>query len=396
MRKPSLVIADDLTGSNDTGIKMSKTGLKTEVTLEPKPEKNPNSIVLDTESRTIMPNEAFNKVKLMTEKVLKKNDFQLVYKKIDSTLRGNIVEEVRAITQVYQPEKIIIAPAYPKIDRFTKDSVQFLKEQPLMQTEAKHDPLNPIWTDNIAELFQKEFADNITSYSTKQIREDTKLTDNYIHIFDIVNDQQFELLARSLLRKKEKYLYVGSAGFAEAIFKTLQEKLPLVAVIGSSSEKTIKQINYAQKQGVSVIELATKSLMESSFIERYKNMIVKSVQNKEDVILTVNKDKTFLSKKDFEVNFSVGQSIKETLAQITVSALNEVNIGGLFLSGGDTAAEVIKKLEGNGCLIEKELITGTVQSTLIGGSFDGLKLITKAGAFGETKDLYKIIKNFKT
>lgn len=50
-----IVIADDFTGSNDTGVQLAKKGARTEVMLTPtqKPSRRADVLVINTESRAI-------------------------------------------------------------------------------------------------------------------------------------------------------------------------------------------------------------------------------------------------------------------------------------------------------------------------------------------------------
>ncbi|MFK5280224.1 four-carbon acid sugar kinase family protein [Lacticaseibacillus paracasei] len=42
---------------------------------------------------------AFEKVATLTSKIMEQNQFDLVYKKVDSTIRGNIAEEIHAVAE---------------------------------------------------------------------------------------------------------------------------------------------------------------------------------------------------------------------------------------------------------------------------------------------------------
>lgn len=87
--------------------------------------------------------------------------------------------------------------------------------------------------------------------------------------------------------------------------------------------------------------------------------------------------------------------VQNSLSSITKGVLESVDVSGLFLTGGDTAIAVIDKLEGTGCTIEAEVLTGIIKSKLIGGKYDGTNLITKAGAFGKEEDLLYCIGKLK-
>jgi uncharacterized protein YgbK (DUF1537 family) len=87
--------------------------------------------------------------------------------------------------------------------------------------------------------------------------------------------------------------------------------------------------------------------------------------------------------------------ITKTLASIALSALKESKVDAhdlaFILTGGDTALSVINVLGTEGIGIEGELLEGIVEGHLIGGNWDGLTVITKAGAFGKENALEKII-----
>lgn len=402
MTKRYLVIADDLTGSNDTGVQMTKRGIKTEVNLFPTTEAMGTSIVLDTESRTISPEKAYEKVKLMTTDILSNNHFDLIYKKIDSTLRGNIVEEMRAVCDSYQPERIVFAPAFPKINRTTVNGIHLLNQIPLMETELAHDPLNPIWTDNINTLLKKGFTEKITHYPTDKITGDLALSDAFIHIFDIAEHHHLETLATVLLQSPIKTLYVGSAGLAEVLFSEMHPPLPTLSVVGSISQVSLAQMNYAEEKGIEIVKIEINDLLKDNTVQKYQQIVLDNLRLSKDVVLTVTR-----SKEDYEKTIKlfkkinqydkkeISNLIKRMLAGVTKAVLKEEKISGMFLTGGDTAIEVIQQLEATGCLIEAELSTGIVKSRLSGGYYEGLTLVTKAGAFGNDADLYTSIQQIK-
>ena len=88
------IIADDLTGANDTALQFQQQGATTQILLDTEEEplnlKNTQTWAISTESRNIEPHEAYEKVKLATEFFKEKINPDYFYKKIDSTIRGNI------------------------------------------------------------------------------------------------------------------------------------------------------------------------------------------------------------------------------------------------------------------------------------------------------------------
>jgi len=397
MNNKYLIIADDFTGANDTGVQLKKNNIDVDVLLFPTDEKVNNSVVIDSESRILDSAEAYKKVKALSEEMLKNNQFEGVYKKVDSTLRGNIAEEIKAVMDTYDPDIVLIAPAYPKIKRTTKGGVHHLNGVPLMKTEIANDPLTPIWTDNITELLKKEFGNDICNYNLETLEKMTRLPDTKIQLFDIKTDQHLLLLKELAFKDDRKILYVGSAGLAEYLFST--KVLPSLAVVGSISEVSLNQMKYAKNKGFHLVQIEIEDLVDDSRIDKYTDSVVTSLQKGTDTIITITKEKEdytktiqFFEKAGITDKYKISQIIKETLAEITVKVLQKQKVTRLFLTGGDTAIEVIRNLNAKGCKIKKELSTGIVESTLVGGSVEGLTIVTKAGAFGVDESLYLSMK----
>ncbi len=97
----SLIVADDFTGANDTGVQMRRRGISTRVFFSVGSYSSGDySLVIDTESRALPETDAALAV-TDAAGALDLNSFKYVIKKVDSTIRGNIGAEVRALDDVY-------------------------------------------------------------------------------------------------------------------------------------------------------------------------------------------------------------------------------------------------------------------------------------------------------
>ena len=67
----------------------------------------------------------------------------------------------------------------------------------------------------------------------------------------------------------------------------------------------------------------------------------------------------------------------------------------LILTGGDTALGVLQLLDYEGIELEGELLEGIVRGNLRGGPWDGLTIVTKAGAFGKEDALVRIVERLE-
>lgn len=395
-----LIIADDFTGANDTGIQMRKRGIEVDVLLSP--TFHSSSIVIDTESRNLSKDNAYLKVKDMTSKICSSSDFDIIYKKVDSTLRGNIAQEIQAVADVYRPDIIVFAPAFPKLNRVTKSGKQYLNGQPLMQTELTKDPLSPIITDDLSEILQQAFKEPIKYHPIVELEDNTfTLSNNYLHIVDIISDKHISQLSSILLNLNKKILYVGSAGLAEGIFNSLYPTEPVLGVVASISQVSIDQINYAESEGVDVIKIEPEDIFNSKIYGKYIKEISTQLSKKKDVIITTCKNKAdyektlAFSKENGVSSQDAINQVKNCLAFIVDSVLKKSSVSGLFLTGGDTAVNIVTKLGAAGCTIKKEISPGIVMSNLIHDVYGNIKVVTKAGAFGSERDLVNSFNKLK-
>src|SRR4051794_19742776 len=115
------IIADDLTGAADCGIAFAVAGLPTFVSFGGAQAQSPSRIVaLDTDSRSLPPAAAMERAHAAARLACRSGS-RTLYKKIDSTLRGNVGLEVaatfRAVSEARGAALVIFCPAFPGTGR---------------------------------------------------------------------------------------------------------------------------------------------------------------------------------------------------------------------------------------------------------------------------------------
>src|SRR5262249_32732302 len=109
--------ADDLTGACDTGAPFAARGLDTLVIVhdgdDPPsfPAAHPTVLVIDTESRHRPTEDARQRARL-SGSVLKTGSRTLLYKKVDSTLRGRVAAEIDGMLNGAGLEMALLSPAF--------------------------------------------------------------------------------------------------------------------------------------------------------------------------------------------------------------------------------------------------------------------------------------------
>ena len=395
------IVADDFTGSNDTGVQLSRRGFRTKVVLNPAGVLDDGlSYVLDTESRNIPGEDSRNKVRELL-KGLDLKAFDCVVKKVDSTLRGNIAEEIQETDRAYGSELVIFMPALPSLGRTTTNSVHRLNGVRIGLTELARDPRKPVLQDNIAELLKGCYDEAVGALTLAQIRSGAfDFSGARLWACDAETNEDMLRVISAARKLGKRTLWVGTAAMADNLINAEQPPLPSLAVIASVSEVARNQIRYAEEKGLRVQKVDIAALLRGADAAPIVEEAVKALRAGEDLafVSSASYDRAEL---DASVATGAEQGLsRDEVAEFTGRAismlaeqiLDQVKISGLFLSGGDTAIHFIEQVGATGAEITFELTVGIPLMRLAGGRFDGLKVITKAGAFGTTEVLPMIMR----
>jgi len=150
-----LAIADDLTGALEVGAQFAARGLASCVVTnhDVAASRNRSVLVIDTETRHLPPSDAYDVVKEAAQ-WWRPHQPWLVYKKTDSTLRGNIAAEFRALLDVFPERSLVYSPAYPALGRTVRDGQLYVGGVPAHLTVFAKDPIDPIRTSDIRLLVE--------------------------------------------------------------------------------------------------------------------------------------------------------------------------------------------------------------------------------------------------
>ena len=152
------IIADDLTGAGDVGVQFSYAGLRTRTLCDARLPVWPagiDTVVVDTHSRGLAPTAAYAAVAAAAQ-VLHAAGARLVYKKIDSTLRGALGAELDAALDVSGATLAVVCPAYPANGRTLVDGILAVDGQPVAQTPIGRDPIAPVRESHLPTLLAQQ------------------------------------------------------------------------------------------------------------------------------------------------------------------------------------------------------------------------------------------------
>jgi len=282
-----LIVADDFTGANDTGVQLKRRGIDTNVVFSTETIHNSScSFVIDTESRGISEEEAYNKVKRLLRGV-NFSDFKYVIKKVDSTLRGNIAVEVKAVDEAYGSELVLFAPALPDLNRTTVGGIHMLNNIPITQTEMARDPKKPVKEDNIKNILKKVYSEEVTHVPLKTVQSGKiRLSGSRIFTFDAVTNADMKKIIRAGIETGKKVLWVGTAAMADNLLEIEKETHPVLSVVASLSSVTRMQVKYAEQNGMLSVKVPVYNIIEKKVDPKvYIDETVKLLRDGKDVML---------------------------------------------------------------------------------------------------------------
>ena len=412
-----LIVADDFTGANDTGVHFARRKLRTTVITNidniNRTLKNCDVLVVDTESRFYDQKKAYEKI-YDVGNLIKANKIKCIYKKIDSTFRGNIGAEISGLMDSLEIDHAVIVPAFPANKRITENGMIYVNGVPLAQTEISDDPRTPVRESFIPKIISQQTDKSIEIINFTDIHAGKpgliqKLQqhiDNGIQMIvcDSLDEKDLDVIASVTALLKERILFVGSAGFAEYLAKYLEyekEKVSNVVIAGSVSDVTRKQIDYARERlAVTLIDIDTGKLFTKEK-RKEKNRImdiVKEASLKGDEIIIRSAPSRASVSQSFEQGLKYGLSKSEVseliarfLGEIARDIIHGIKINGILLTGGDIGIKTAEALNISGKIIQNEILPGIPYGYFIEEQYRNIKIVSKAGGFGNENSIFQVL-----
>lgn len=381
-----LIIADDLTGANDTGVGLARFGYTVQTVTNPTmlTAQTWDNLVIDTESRHLSPTRAYEKVTEILDTV-DTTPYTHVVKKIDSTLRGSIVAEIQAVYASYQPALVVFMPALPSLGRTTVGGIHLLHGVPITQTEMAGDPQAPVTVDNIVQLLTQAIPARPVCHIG--LNDDIGRQTSVLYTVDATTDSRMQQVIRQVLAKNQKILWIGSGALVDNLIQVLSPSLPSFGLVGSVSAIASQQLDHAEQQGIGVISMNPTDLLAGK-LTSYVSQVREVLQSGTHCVLAsaASRNRDLLS-ETLAMGQAQGlstaqtsQKVQQSLAQAAAMIIEQNPISGVFVTGGDTAIGLFNHLNVQVFQIIDEVLVGMPLLRL--PQHNHLKVITKAGAFG--------------
>jgi uncharacterized protein YgbK (DUF1537 family) len=371
------LIADDLTGAADAGVQLVRAGYRTAVIFygERALPDDLDALAFDTDSRAMPAGFAAKRV---VETVRAVREARLVYKKLDSTLRGNVAAELAAAFGAAGRERAVVAPAFPAAGRNTVGGTQLVRGVPVDGTEMQDDPQTPVREAHIPTLLADAFS-SVGTLGVEDLADPERVRRALEESECVVADAEREADLEGLVRAvpcPSGVLWAGSAGLALALGSAYPgpragaaggqraRAMPVLVAVGSLSGVAREQARrLVEEYGEVAVPVETDALEDAVAAAR-------EVLSAGTCAIVHSPEKKRAS----------GGSVLGSLAEVVARLSEEGLFEGLVLTGGATAVGVARRLEATGIRLWGEVEAGVPIGTLIGPK--PYPVVTKAGGFG--------------
>ena len=423
------IIADDLTGANDTALQFHIKGASTKILLDtectPKIKAGTEVWALSSESRNVTPKEAISRVEKAVKTFTDNFSFDYYYKKIDSTLRGNIAPETLVMLNALEYDAAIIIPAFPQEGRITVGGYHLLKGTPIGRTEIARDPLSPITESHVPTLLQSQLDESercivgtiglrtvmngagpILIKINELIKEGKKLI-----VADASSITDIEQIALAISKSEKKLLPAGTAAGAQVLAKywlagiekegvnVSTGKLPKLIISGTANQITASQIQKLEQSddydNVNFIPLDTKTILDGIKNGVSEDLVERIITNlSSNVIVCVHTSNLIANFDGFSEDSFNAELTKEKLsgmitdylAELTKRITEKIEVI-LITLGGETSYKCCKVIDSN----ELKLVDEVAPAISICSDINRKWIITKSGNLGTTNTLIEIL-----
>ncbi len=338
---PLFIVADDLTGAADAALPFWRAGRRAVVVFNAKvawPEEA-EVVAICTDTRAMTENEAARVVAAVAARL---PGGAAWFKKIDSTLRGWVGAETRALRQAQPGRRCVFAPSYPTRGRtWDADGVYRVNGVPLAETEFADEVVGLAGDSRLGAFLRRHFGSEIS---------------------ELVRASTDVALEAAVASARGPALWVGSSGLALAL-----------AGPGARPPK-LPEAPARLAAAPIVVAVGSRRVLA----ERQVKRLQAAVSGDGDAVAGL------LRVAATAYDPSQALSLADELGHRAAAAARLRGGGGLILTGGDIAAATLRQL-------------GVTVADVVGEVEDGLPVlragpyhvVTKAGGFGDEFSLVR-------
>jgi len=285
--------------------------------------------------------------------------------------------------------------------------VLLVKGVGVAETQFAHDPISPVKESHIPTLLEQSTEYSVGYIAVEHIdagagslyRKISRMPQDIV-VCDVTTQSHLTSIAQAAALAKGRWLLCGSGGLARELHLFFVKgpsvkgaKLaslvsgPALVVVGTQNQVTVKQLLKAKDElGLPILNLEVEQSNQEGIVSEKVGSTVEEIKH-----FIGQGKRVALSSAFSQFVPALKQWVAITIAEAVVGIVGSLKFAGLFLTGGDIAAEVCRSLSVSAIRVHGEVEPGVPAGELIGGKGEGIRVVTKAGGFGTEAALVKSI-----
>jgi uncharacterized protein YgbK (DUF1537 family) len=340
-------------------------------------------IIVSTNSRSLAKADAIKVTKKATE-VLQKLNPTFIYKKVDSVLRGYVLDELDVQMSVSVLKRALLLPSNPSLGRTIENKKYYINNTEISETSFANDP----------EFAVKDSAIPAMLKSSGQIALSVLNIGDELPLHGvIVGEVKTEKDIDSWINKADhSFLFAGAGDFFEKLLQksftkqqaTTEVSLasPHLYVSGTSFKNSADGIkNIAEKAG-GVHYLSVALMQNSEDTDWFKQISASIKQNQKAIIAIDEKVKQTIAVSALQ--------LRQAMATAVAEIVRKENIAELFIEGGATAAAILQELNLRDFMPTHQLSRGVIRMKVLQKE---LYITVKPGSYELPKQISELYIN---
>lgn len=393
--RKTVIIADDLTGALDAAAPFASPSVSVEVTLGPAPiEGRPAVDVLSCciETRHLDASRAYAAVRDAAD-AASCSGAQLLFKKTDSALRGNVGAELRALHDANESAPVHFIPAFPDAGRTTVNGIHLIDGTPVAESAFGSDPLNPVLRSRVADIVS---AQSDLPVIEVPVADPVPRGFKGIIVYDAKTQRDIDVRVRHLLALGGTLAVAGSSGLSRALASAMGIEVSsaiehaagdLLVLCGSGNPASRAQCALARAVAPS-IEVPLEAMIDPEWVEgaearRFMRDVLRLSNLKGPLTLVDASapvpasvgEELGLSSDDFRARIST------QLGVLFACLVKDARPASAMVMGGDALAACLRSLGIEALAPFAEPVPGVVASRVSIGAHR-MVLVSKSGGFG--------------
>jgi len=344
---PIFIIADDLTGACDSAVQFLEKACTVRVCLDPTPVSGsisfePGSVVaFSTESRNSSASASAHAAERVVAAISHRPEGSILFKKVDSAGRGQIGAETIAVLTASRAELALVAPSFPTQGRTVVDGTLHIRDSALRGTSLHLPSLFPASQQSLLGLVPAVPVPEMKNQIDRAVEQGQRIL-----ICDAQTQDDLDRVISAAHHIVRPILWAGSAGLARSLAASYSAH-DRNALAGTALANGRTLLFAGTDHPVTVVQLDE-----------------------------LGRDPGFAKTHIHRVAWDLAS------AASLRAVFDEYPVGSLILTGGDTAAFVLKALGAVAVRLTGQLAPGIPWGIIEGGHAAGCRVITKSGGFG--------------